>query len=306
MRGVVVFLGLLLLLAGGAVAAAQVLPLDLSPYLSSILDAQEFLHSQTALYAGGGVAALGLLLMIVSMTGGNSKKVSRRNASSANPAPAQAAPAEPAPAKAAPVSPAPAARAAQAGPAPPAPQARSAPQPAPQGPAPQPVAAHAAPRPASVAKPQASAYPPPSAQGAAAAAVVDAPTWTQDPRLQNRRRVSDLVALNDALKAYHAKHGAYPKAEGLHGHAERGAAWIPGLAPHFIKELPRDPSQSDDPSAPRYVYTSNGTDYKLLAHGVALAGGTNVEVLGVRIDNTRNPTTDKACFGFWTEGFASV
>lgn len=301
MRGVIVFLGLLLLLAGGAVAATQFLPLDLSPYLASIPAAQDFLYSQTALYAGGGVAVLGLLLMIVSMTGGSSKKASRRSASSADPAPGRVAPAPAAPAK-----PAAAARAAQGGQAPPAPQVRSAPQPAPQGPASQPVAAPAAPRPVPVAKPQASAYPPPSAQGGVAAAVVDAPTWTQDPRLQNRRRVSDLVALNDALKAYHARHGAYPKAAGLHGSAERGAAWIPGLAPDFIKELPRDPSQSDDPSAPRYVYASDGTNYKLLAHGVALAGGTNVEVLGVRIDKTRNPTVDKASFGFWTEGFASI
>jgi hypothetical protein len=133
-----------------------------------------------------------------------------------------------------------------------------------------------------------------------------APTWTQDPRLHNRKRVSDLVSINDALKAYHAKHGAYPKAESLGGYTERGTAWIPGLSPDFIKVLPRDPAQSDDPKAPQYLYASNGKDYKLLAHGVALAGGTNVEVLGVKIDNSRNPTVEKASFGFWTEAFAGV
>src|SRR5690606_26214234 len=296
MRGLTGFLGVLLLIAGGAVAAVQFVELDLSSYLSSVPAAQEFLDSPTALYAGGGAAALGLLLVIVAMASGRSKKTPRRSARSAEPVPPKSVPAQPAPTKPAPAMAAPEPQA-----APPAQEPRLAPR---HTPAPQAAAAGAAPRPA--AKPQASAHPPPSAQGTVAAAVVDAPTWTQDPRLQNRRRVSDLVALNDALKAYHARHGAYPRAEGLQGQVERGAAWIPGLAPDFIKELPRDPAQSDDPSASRYVYASNGVDYKLLAHGVALAGGTNVEVLGVRIDNTRNPTVDKASFGFWTEGFTSV
>jgi hypothetical protein len=273
MRGVVIFLGLLLLLAGGAAAAAQYLPLDLSPYLSSMPGAEDFLASQTALYAGGGAAALGLVLVIAGMATGGSRKTPRAKASPAKPA---AAP-RPEPV--------------QAAPAPP------------RRPAPPPQPAAAAARPAA-AKPQASAHPPASAH--AATTTTAAPTWTQDPRLHNRKRVSDLVSINDALKAYHAKHGAYPKADGLRGHAERGASWIPGLSPDFIKVLPRDPAQSDDPAAPQYLYTSNGTDYKLLAHGVALAGGTNVEVLGVKIDESRKPTAEKASFGFWTPPFASV
>ena len=57
----------------------------------------------------------------------------------------------------------------------------------------------------------------------------------------NRKRVQDLVTINDALKAYHAKNGAYPEGGGLAGANERGADWIPGLAPDFVKELPRDP-----------------------------------------------------------------
>jgi outer membrane biosynthesis protein TonB len=295
MRGVVIFLGLLLLLGGGAVAAAQYVPVDLSPYLSSIPGAQDFLKSQMALYAGGGAAAFGLLLMIIAMATGGSKKP--RPAKSA-PAPKKTAPAEQAQAR----DPAPEPVRA----APPKPQPKPAPKPAPQ---PQPVAAAprsaAAPSPASgpSAKPQASARPPASAQAANANV---APTWTQDPRLLNRKRVSDLVTINDALKAYHTKHGAFPKADGLRGFVERGKAWIPGLAPDFIAELPRDPAQSDDPSGPQYLYSSNGKDYKLLAHGVALAGGTNVEVLGVRIDASRNPTWEKASFGFWTEAFATV
>jgi hypothetical protein len=116
--------------------------------------------------------------------------------------------------------------------------------------------------------------------------------------------VSDLVSINDALKAYHAKNGKYPKADGLKGFADRGKAWIPGLAPEFIAELPRDPAESR--SGPQYLYTSNGTDYKLLAHGVSLVGGTNVEVLGVRIDAAKSPSAENAAFGFWTAAYEKV
>ena len=127
-----------------------------------------------------------------------------------------------------------------------------------------------------------------------------------DPRLTNRKRVSDLVAINDAIKSYHARHGRYPQADKLAGFLERGKAWIPGLAPEFIPDLPRDPAGANDRAGPQYLYASNGSDYKLLATGVSLVGGTNVEVLGVRFDPARQNTAESASFGFWTQGFASL
>ena len=127
-----------------------------------------------------------------------------------------------------------------------------------------------------------------------------------DPRLTNRKRVSDLVAINDAIKAYYSKHGRYPMAKGMEGFLERGKAWVPGLAPEFIPDLPRDPAQSNDRNGPQYHYSSNGTDYKIIARGVSLVGGTNVEVLGVRFDPARQNTAENAAFGFWTQGFESA
>ena len=293
MRGFLIFLGLLLVLGGGAVAAAQFAPVDLS-MLDSVAGAKEFLASQMALYAGGGAAGFGLLLIIIGAVSGGKKK--EKPARAAKPVKAEKAPAAEKPAD-----PKPAAGRPQPAPQPaPAPKPQSAPktQPAPAAarpaPAPQPAAARPAAAPAAP-KPTASAQPPASASAA-----------PQDPRLLNRKRVSDLVTINDALKAYHAKHGAYPKADALAGFPERGAAWIKGLTPDFIPELPRDPAMSSDKAGPQYVYVSNGTDYKLLAQGVSLNGGTNVEVLGVRIDPTRQPTAENASFGFWTAGFASA
>jgi hypothetical protein len=124
-----------------------------------------------------------------------------------------------------------------------------------------------------------------------------------DPRMINRKRVQDLVTINDALTAYYAKNGNYPTAEGLAGANERGAAWIPGLSPDFLTQLPLDPLHS---AGTQYVYAAQGANYKLLAQGVSLVGSSKVEVLGIRIDPTRNPTPQNAAFGFWTPAFAGV
>jgi hypothetical protein len=241
---------------------------DLS-FLDSIAGAKDFLATDMALYAGGGAAAVGLVLMILGFATGGRKTRAAPARSAREPA---REPARPAPKQ--------------------QPQQRAAaPQPS-SKPAPKPAAKTAS-------KPSASSKPPANGQD-------DAPTWTQDPRLTNRKRVSDIVSINDALRAYHAKNGKYPKADGLKGFADRGKAWIPGLAPEFIAELPRDPAESRDRSGPQYVYASNGTDYKLLAHGVSLVGGTNVEVLGVKIDPSKSTTAENAAFGFWTAAFEKV
>lgn len=124
-----------------------------------------------------------------------------------------------------------------------------------------------------------------------------------DPRALNRKRIQDLVTINDALKAYRARNNAFPKADGLAGANERGRGWIPGLSPDFLPELPLDPMQG---GSTQYVYVSDGANYKLLAQGVSLVGSMNVEVLGIKIDQTRNPTQQNAAFGFWTPQFAGA
>ena len=289
-RGFLIFLGLALALGGGAVAGAQVAAGDLS-MLDNVAGAKEFLLSPTALYVGGSMTGFGLLLMIIAATTGGKKKEKPTKAKKAAPAKAVKADAALAldPVAATPTAPElprtvvrPAERPTQA----------QAPQPVAAAPQPQP-------QPAPAPKPTASAQPPEGAYDPLIAS-------RTDPRLFNRKRVKDLVSINDALKAYHAQHGSYPKAEGLSGFSERGPAWIPGITPDFLPELPRDPEHSSDKSGPQYVYASDGKDYKLLAQSVSLIGGTSVEVLGVRIDPTRQPTAENAAFGFWSAGFASA
>jgi outer membrane biosynthesis protein TonB len=317
-RGFVIFVGLLLMLGGAAVAGVQYAPVDLAAYpqLDNVPGSREFLTSQMALYAGGGAAAFGFLLIVIAAATGGGKRerevvkppsMARESIRPPVPRP-QPTPAKslddsifaPAPplASATPkppprVDPPPRPASVMPPPAPPKPAAPPAPAAAPLSaprPAPAPPSA-ATPQPP-LAKPQASAQPP-----------GPAPALAPDPRMVNRKRVQDLVTINDALKAYHARHGGYPKAEGLAGANERGAGWIPGLSPDFLPDMPRDPMHSP---ATQYVYVSDGANYKLLAQGVSLVGSSNVEVLGIKIDATRNPTAQNAAFGFWTPAFSGV
>jgi hypothetical protein len=322
-RGFVILVGLLLMLAGGAVAGARFAPMDvttlpeLAPVFDNLAGAREFLKTEMALYAGGGVAGFGLLLMIIGAATGGKKRErpvakspempppprTRPKKTSAAPAQPATPPAQPpetyqpptAARKPAPrIEPAPAVQNAAAL------QPAAAPVPTPAAPPqPQQVSPALAPAPdAPKAKPQASGQPPASAaQPATPAASMP------DPRMINRKRVQDLVTINDALTAYYAKNGSYPTAEGLAGANERGAAWIPGLSPDFLTQLPLDPLHS---AGTQYVYAAQGANYKLLAQGVSLVGSSKVEVLGIRIDPTRNPTPQNAAFGFWTPAFAGV
>jgi hypothetical protein len=342
-RGFVIFVGLLLVLGGGAVAGAQFAPMDvttlpeLAPVFDNLTGSRDFLKTDMALYAGGGAAGFGLLLMIIgAATGGKKRETpvakspempaprrAKPTKTSVAPLPASEPPAKPpepyqppaaAPKPAPRIEPAPAVKAAAPQPvAAPTPAPTAPPPPKPVSPAPQPVAAATppaakpvispapalAPAPdAHKAKPQASGQPP---AGAGQPAATAAPPF--DPRMLNRKRVQDLVTINDALLAYYARNGVYPTAEGLAGANERGAAWIPGLSPEFLAQLPRDPLHS---AGTQYVYAAQGANYKLLAQGVSLVGSGNIEVLGIKIDQTRNPTPQNAAFGFWTPAFAGV
>jgi hypothetical protein len=267
---------------------------ELAPVFDNLAGAREFLKTDMALYAGGGAAGFGLLLIVIGAVTGGKKKVRSAvkppSLATETIAPRRAKP------ERKPVAPA-AAKPVDVPLMPPVqmPPPAAAPRPAPRiEPAPALAPAPEAPK----AKPQASGQPPASAaQPATPAASMP------DPRMINRKRVQDLVTINDALTAYYAKNGSYPTAEGLAGANERGAAWIPGLSPDFLTQLPLDPLHS---AGTQYVYAAQGANYKLLAQGVSLVGSSKVEVLGIRIDPTRNPTPQNAAFGFWTPAFAGV
>lgn len=89
-------------------------------------------------------------------------------------------------------------------------------------------------------------------------------------------RKSALKEVQLALELYKAQYGRYPT-QGcgtypIYAGPGPQPAWgctadqyIVGLVPDFIAELPRDPS-SENINGYGYLYLSNGTDYKLIAH----------------------------------------
>ena len=96
---------------------------------------------------------------------------------------------------------------------------------------------------------------------------------TARSRAFDAKHVTDITAIQTALEMYYEDHYAYP-VEGswnsqclAWGHVASPNDVIPGLAPTYIANLPSDPQMDAANSACCYLYLSNGTDYKFLAHG---------------------------------------
>lgn len=111
----------------------------------------------------------------------------------------------------------------------------------------------------------------------------------QGGRARDTRRKADLQQMRTALEFYRKSHNnTYPTTGGVwrgectgYGNLDDSTGangFISDLAPDFIAQLPRDPRSSVSnvgniagcPAAQAcYLYRSNGTNYKLLAHCTA-------------------------------------
>jgi prepilin-type N-terminal cleavage/methylation domain-containing protein len=108
--------------------------------------------------------------------------------------------------------------------------------------------------------------------------VVLASLNTARAKARDSERLSDLVQIRNALEAYADDHkGKYPVTTGKwFGNCSINAswgvgslpntgsgAWIADLAPKYIPVLPTDPKPSTNKC---YIYTSNGTNYMVMAY----------------------------------------
>jgi hypothetical protein len=114
------------------------------------------------------------------------------------------------------------------------------------------------------------------------------------------KRVEDLTLLKGALEKYMKQHGQYPKSQGVDGlHSTWGRSgqdWIADLVPDYIDKLPRDPRNSEL-TEQQYLYISDGTDYKLIAHYPE-----NCELVKANLPQLVDPIRDCWAIGFWTDG----
>jgi len=119
---------------------------------------------------------------------------------------------------------------------------------------------------------------------------------------QTQQRIDDLTAVNAALQQYHTLNNAYPVSNQIQGYASAygaslGADWIPELS----QALPRDPAGSEAGNEAQYLYVSDGTNYKLIAHATGDCSPA-VASNGVQIDPRRNDGTSCWAYGFWSAG----
>lgn len=115
-----------------------------------------------------------------------------------------------------------------------------------------------------------------------------------------QRTKEDIFNLHDALNKYYHDNRSYPKSSGgwdaiiaVYGQSKED--WIPGLAPKYIKKLPVDPRKVKDP-VKQYMYKSDGTDYKLIAHFPV--GMDDIIKNYPQFVDPRRPSW---AFGVWTE-----
>jgi type II secretory pathway pseudopilin PulG len=88
------------------------------------------------------------------------------------------------------------------------------------------------------------------------------------------RRTQDMRAVEKALEMYANDFGVYPitttwwsAAPSYGGYSYSGpAGYIPGLAPDYMLELPKDPNSAYPAGGRGYLYYSNGVNYKFLAY----------------------------------------
>lgn len=116
-------------------------------------------------------------------------------------------------------------------------------------------------------------------------------------KARDTQRKANLVQISKALDLYYNDNGAYPSTGGIAnwqgaatvygGFPDTGATWIPGLTPTYMASLPHDPDTNKPkvyclgaPTGASYIYTSNGTDYKLLAYCTPESPNTGSDPMG--------------------------
>ena len=107
-------------------------------------------------------------------------------------------------------------------------------------------------------------------------------------RARDQKRYKDLDAIEAALFSFYAQNGQFPRTDNngaspliwftacrsFDAGATVTAAYIPGLSPGFISQLPQDPEgcRNKRGNYDGYIYKSNGRDFKIASDWMAEEG----------------------------------
>jgi len=121
---------------------------------------------------------------------------------------------------------------------------------------------------------------------------------------RNGKRRADIVSVQAPLEIYFDANKAYPSTSAAWwgtcstygSHDVTGAnGWIPSLAPTYIKRLPSDPLNSNEPC---YLYRSDGVNYKVIAYAVSSDGAAGLsDTKDTLYDPQRAGTSWMVCSG---------
>lgn len=130
-------------------------------------------------------------------------------------------------------------------------------------------------------------------------------------KARDTQRKNDLKQLKTALELYHGNNGTFPSTRGAWYTSEQNdhslvsynnGNYIPGLAPRYINQLPRDPKGDNSPICNgwkrAYLYRSDGETYGLLSHCAAESTNAYTQTKNSAFFDPKRPTTAwKVCGG---------
>jgi prepilin-type N-terminal cleavage/methylation domain-containing protein len=119
--------------------------------------------------------------------------------------------------------------------------------------------------------------------------------------------IANLKMLRDAVESYYAEYGVYPDATG--GWRGNGSCWgtsavnwMPQLVSSGYAKLPLPQAEGwiGNCSGPLFIYTSNGSEYKLLSH----QDRYTLQAIA-KYPSLRDPRRPTHAIGFWSAGGGS-
>lgn len=140
--------------------------------------------------------------------------------------------------------------------------------------------------------------------GILAAITIVAYNGIQD-RSKFSREQSDMNAVNKMIQLYYAANSQYPSTGGSGSWVGWSQApnFIPGIVPTFAASIPQMPSDPNTNNS--YLYTSNGTDYKLIRYSPPAGLPTIERTNNSLADPARSPANPSGAWGYWSTGAAA-
>ena len=125
-------------------------------------------------------------------------------------------------------------------------------------------------------------------------------------RAKYAREQSDMSSLNKLINLYYVDNGSYPSTGGntsLWSGWSQAANFIPGIIPTYASSIPQMPSDPDGNNA--YIYTSDGTNYKLIRFSGTAGLPAPERTNNALADPVRNTSNAGGAWGYWSSGAAS-